>query len=312
MPTINETPLTRAATQMSTEIIPVLRNTLVGRRFMAINPYMKGDGLTNLEVTKISDLSEAFIQYTLPDGSEHSDSLVSSAEIVKVPVLFKNFNAKMQDILAWENRTVAPGATNSLESLAAQTASLKVAEQEEELLFNGWKPDGTTYAIKGLNQIAGNSVTGGSIATAGTMYGYVGEAIGKLMGDKVVGEGKSYNLAITSTIYTKLVTRIMSNGTPEIEYIKKLLGNGNIYVTDTLALQGGSSKEAAIVTPVDTNRVHFELLNPVDYKIVLANPEFDGLSPVKGVAYELITPYFKRLNSSSLCDAVCKITALEV
>ena len=108
MPTINETPLTRAATQMSTEIIPVLRNTLVGRRFMAINPYMKGDGLTNLEVTKISDLSEAFIQYTLPDGSEHSDSLVSSAEIVKVPVLFKNFNAKMQDILAWENRTVAP------------------------------------------------------------------------------------------------------------------------------------------------------------------------------------------------------------
>jgi uncharacterized linocin/CFP29 family protein len=279
---------------------------------MSINPYMKGDGLTNLEVTKISDLSDAFVQYSLPDGSEHSDSLVASAEIVKVPVLFKNFSVKMQDILTWENRTVSPGATNSLDSLTSLTASLKVAEQEEELLFNGWKPDGTTYAIKGMNQIAGNSVTGGSIATAGTMYGYIGEAIGKLMADKVKGEGDSYNLAITSTIYTKLITRIMTNGTPEIEYIKKLLGNGSIYVTDTLALQGGSSKEAAIVTPVDTSRVHFELLNPVDYKIVLANPEFEGLSPVKGVSYELISPYFKRLNSSSLCDAVCKITSLEV
>lgn len=312
MPTINETPLTRAATQMSTEVIPVLRNKLVGRRFMSINPYMKGDGLTNFEATKVTDLSDAFIQYSLPDGSEHSDSLIASSEIIKVPILYKNFSIKMQDILAWSNRQVAPGAANTLDSITALTANLKVAEQEEQLLFNGWKPDGTNYSIKGFNQIAGNSVTGGSIATAGTMYGYVGQAIGKLMEDGVVGENNSYNLALTSTIYSKLITRIMANGTPELEYVKKLLGNGNIYVTDTLYQQGGSSKEAAIVTPLDTARVHFELLNPVDYKTVLANPEFEGLSSVKGVAYELITPYFKRLNGSSLCDAVCKITALEV
>ena len=312
MPSINETPYTRAATQMSTEVVPVLRDTLVGRKFMAINPYMKGDGLTNFEATKISDLSSGFIQYSLPDGSEHSDSLIATTEIIKVPILYKNFSVQMQDILAWQNRTVSPGTQNNIDSLTATTASLKVAEQEEELLFNGWKPDGITYTIKGFNQIAGNSVTGGSIATAGTMYGYVGSAIGKLAEDGVYGENQSYNLALTPTIYYKLLTRVMANGTPEIEYVKKVLGNGNIYVTNTLYQQGGSSKEAAIVTPVDTNRVHFELLNPVDHKIVLANPEFPGLSNVKGVAYELITPYFKRLNASNLCDAVCKITALEV
>ena len=91
MPTINETPLTRAATQMSTEVIPVLRNKLVGRRFMSINPYMKGDGLTNFEATKVTDLSDAFIQYSLPDGSEHSDSLIASSEIIKVPDSVQEF-----------------------------------------------------------------------------------------------------------------------------------------------------------------------------------------------------------------------------
>lgn len=183
-----ETPLTRASTQASLEIVPVLRDTLVGRRFASINPYFKGDGKTAFEMTKVSDLSDGFVQWSLPTGNEFADSIVSTLDIVKVPVLYKKFEVRKEDILAWDNRQVAPGEQNSLNLISATTASRKVAEQEEEMIFNGWKPDGTNYAVKGFTEVADNVVTGGSISTVGTMYGYVCSAISALEEDSIFGE----------------------------------------------------------------------------------------------------------------------------
>lgn len=311
MPTLNETPLTRAATQLSMDIVQPLRATLVGRRFASINPYLKGDGKTALELTTISDLSDGYIQYNLPTGDEDSDSLVSTAKIVNVPVLYKKFTLNMRDILAWDNRKAAPGEVNSMNAIAASAASFKVKEMEEELIFNGWKPNGTDYEVKGFTQVAGNSVAGGSIATAGTMYGYVSQLIGDLEEDNVFGENNSWNLAVTPKIHAALMTKRWTNGDREYEAVQKLLGGGSIYVTPTLKNMGGSDNtDAAIVTPVDSARVHFEFLNPVDYRVVLAHQKFDNLSPIEGIVYELFTPSFNRANSDGLCDAVGKITRL--
>lgn len=311
MPTINETPLTRAATQMSADIVKPLRSILVGRRFASINPHLKGDGKTSLEVTSVSDLSDASVTYNLPSGDEDSDALVSTSTIVKIPVLFKKFKIERRDILAWENRQVGAGDVNSLNSIAAATASHKVAEQEEEIIFNGWKQNGSTYAIKGFSQVAGNSVVGGSIATPGTLFGYVADLIGKLEEDGVFGESNSWNLALTPSIHAKLIGSRYQNGDREYPAIREILGDGNIYVTPTLSGKGGSNADAAILTPVDTARQHFEFLNPVDYRISLAEPKWADLSAVEGIAYELFAPNFLRMRGN-VCNAVGKITGLTV
>lgn len=300
----NDNPLSRAGTQVSQEIIKPLRNILVGRHLASINPYVKGDGKTAVEMTKVADLSDAFIQWNLPTGNEFDDSIVAQREIVNIPVLYKKFSVQMADILAWNNREVGAGQENSLELVSANFASRKVAEQEETLIFDGFKPDGTNYQIKGFSQSANNSVTGGSISTAGTMFGYVGNAISAIEDDGIFGENGAYNLCITPTIKGALLTKTYSNGDMELDKIKAILNGGQIYTTPYLP------SGTAIVTPVDTARNYFEFINPVDYNVVFSEPKFAGLSPVEGICHELFTINYKYKNGSGNTDAVCKITSL--
>lgn len=304
MPTNPNTPLNRAGTQASKEIVPVLKNILVGRRFASINPYLKGDGKTAFEYTHVSDLSDAFTQWKLPSGSgEHRDGVTTSFSIVKIPVIYKEFETEMADIMAWENRTVSPGQENNLNLITANFAARKVAEQEEEIIFNGWKPDGTNYSIKGFTQAAKNSVSGGSIATVGTMFGYISEAIGKLEEDGVIGENNSYNVGLPTAIMAKLRTLRFTNGDTELSKIQELLGNGKLYVTPNLS-------GTAVVLPVDTARQHVEFLNPVDYRIEFAHPKYDNIGSVEGIAYELFTPAYTRVDANGQTEAICKITSL--
>lgn len=293
----------RAAAQAQTEIVKPLRETLVGRHFASINPYLKGDGRNVLEVTHLSDLSGGFVQYNIPNGSEHADALTATTELIKIPYLYKHFKQDKNSILAWDLRKVSPGEENSLQSIGAQTAARKVAEQEEQIIFNGWKPNGTTYAIKGFTEIAGNIVAGGSISTVGTMFNYVATAISSIEDNAVFGEQESYNLAITPAIKAALLSKRYMNGDREMAEIKGLLNNGNIYTSPYLPAG------TAVVTPVDTARNHFEFLNPVDYSVEFKAPEFERLSDPEAIVYELFAPHFMRVESG-VCYAVSKITNL--
>jgi len=303
MPNV-ETPLTRAATQVSQEIIPVLRNTLVGRRLAAINPYIKGDGKTATEYTSISDISDGFVQWNLPTGNEFGDSITSNLKIINIPVLYKKFDVRKSDVLAWENRDVGTNPENNLNLLSATAASRKVAEQEETLIFDGWKPDGSTYAIKGFTQAAANVITGGAITTVGTMFGYVADAISALEADNVFGDNGAYNLAITPAIKAALLSKRYQNGDRELAEIKSLLNGGEIYTSPVLATG------TALVTPMDNSRQHFEFLNPVDYRVEFAEPKFATLSNIEGIAYELFTPVYMREHANGTTDAIAKITGI--
>lgn len=301
---MTDTPLLRAATQASQDIIPILRDTLIGRRLASINPYMKGDGKTAFEITSISDLSDGFIQWNLPTGNEFSDSIRSDLRVVNVPVIYKKFEVRMSDLLAWENRKFGIGSDNSLNLVSAVTAARKVAEQEEQMIMDGWKPDGSTYVVKGFVQAAGNTIAGGSIAAAGTMYQYVVDAISALEADTVFGDGGAYNLAITPEIKAALLGKRYVNGDREFPAVKEILNGGDIFTSRYLP------SGTALVLPVDRTRQYFEFLNPVDHRIEFAAPKFSRLSPVEGIAYELFTPSYQRVNANGTTDAVCKITGL--
>jgi len=302
-----DSPLTRAATQASLEVVPVLRNTLIGRHLATINPKLKGDGKTSFEITSVSDLSDAFVQWQLPTGGEFSDSILTKLKVLNIPVLYKKFETRMSDILAWENREIGDDqlrSENNLNLITANTAVRKVAEQEELIIFDGWKPTGTDYSIKGFAQVAGNVVTGGSIETAGTMYQYVVDAICALESDAVFGDDGSYNLVITPAIRAALLGKRFTNGDREYSAIEKLLSGGKVYTTSYLPAG------VAVILPVDASRQYFEFINPVDFRVEFAEPRFANLSSIEGIAYELFAPNYLRENANNTTDAVAKITGL--
>lgn len=315
MPLINETPYSRFATQIHNEITRPLQTKLIGRRLATIDPNVSGDGITALEIFSIGKMSDAFITYELPDGSGHKDSLTSTASIIKIPVLHKEFQIQKSEFLAWENRKVSPGQENSIDSVTAQAATYQVSKKEEETILVGWAPDGKNYEIPGFWTAANNTMSGGSVSTVGDLYGYVADAIGMLNDDDVFGDNDAYNVVLPSSINSQLKANIYStSGIREYSLLQELLNGGQILVSNLLAKNNGTSnsKDGALVLPVDASREHFQFENPVDYRVEFANPKYPSLSPLEGVVYSLMRPYFKRTNASGKTDAVCKITDLSV
>lgn len=301
-----DTPLSRAATQLSKDIIPQLRNSLNGRHFASINPFLKGDGRTAFEYTAISDMSDGFVQWTLPTGNEHKDSVTATQRVVNIPVLYKEFAMPKADIFAWDNRVVGIGEENSLQAITARTAADKVAEQEEIVIFDGWKPDGTNYAVRGFAAAANSAISGGSIETVGTLFQYIAEAISALEDKKVYGENGSYNVALPTSIMAKVRTLRYTNGDRELAQIEELIGGGSVYAIPSDYLPAST----ALVLPVDTSRRHIEFLTPVDFRVEFANAKYDNIGNVEGIVYELFTPSYTRVHSNGCTDAICKITNL--
>ena len=301
---MQNTPLARAATQISKQIVKPLQSRLQGRHLASINPFMKGDGKSAFEYTHISGISDAFVQWNMVTGNEQKDSITASSRIVQLPCLSKEFTIPKSDIDAWENREVGTGEENSLPAVTASQAAYEVAKKEDQMIFDGWKPDGSNYGVKGFTQAANNTVTGGSIATAGTMYEYVTSAIAALNDDDVFGENNSYNLSITPQIYGALMSKRFTNGDTELKIIHEILKDGDIYVTRHVP------SGTALVTPVDTAREHFEFLNPIDYRVSFAHPKFDDIGMLEGAVYERFCPSYTRVDANGCTDAICKITSL--
>jgi len=301
---MQNTPFARAATQISKQLVKPLQTRLQGRRLASINPEVKGDGTSAFEYTHVSGISDAFIQWSIANGSEHKDSVTASNRIVQIPFLYKEFEMPKSDIAAWEKREVGVGQENSLPSVTANAASYEVARKEDQMIFDGWKPDGSSFSVKGFAQAANNAITGGSIATAGSMFEYVCSAISALNEDEVYGENNSYNLSVTPDIMAALRSKRFNNGDTEIKLIREQLVDGDIIVTPHLPSQ------TAIITPVDTAREHFEFLNPVDYRVEFANAKYETVGMQEGIVYELFLPSYIRANANGKTDAICKITGL--
>lgn len=303
---IDETLLQRASTAISKEIIKALEPNYIARYLVSVNPYLKDNGKNAYQYAHVSDMSGAFVQYRIPTNGGHKDSVTSSQTIVEIPYLYKTFEMAQADITAWDSGEFATTQDNTLSAISATTAARKVQQEEEELILNGWKGDDTNYKIKGFSAAAKNIITGGSIATAGTLSDYVGDAIDALISANVYGENNSYNLTVPTKIGTKLMNLRYTNGDYEIEHLRKILGDGDIYMTPKL-------NGTALVTPVDTTRQHFELLNPVEFTTSLTKSEYQNdphLGVVKGTVYELCTPSFLRTDANGLTEAVSKITGL--
>lgn len=292
--------------QWDYEIVPVLQTNAIGRMLLPLNTELSGKGLGALSIDTFNYVARgsAKINYNIQQNIE--DRVDITVGDLKIPVLQDDVVIPRRDWDAFELRGIP------LENDIANDMAAKVAAQMTTLIVQGWKPDGTNYAIKGMFQVANNTVTGYDFDTFGNALKTVAEAIGKLKEDGVYSAG--YNLCLSSLNYAELLGSYSSAGISEYEAVLNMLNSdangrvGRIFECSDLAAGTG------MVAPVASqeNRRYFDIVEPLEPTFSLWYS--DGNTESGDVKTRLLgaaVPRFKHLNSSGKDNCICTITGLD-
>ena len=293
--------------QWDKEIIPVLRATSVGRKLIARNNKLSGKGIGNTSVKSYGYGASAAAVTNYHLITDYGDTVNVEDATVAIPI--------QQDEIRIHRRTydsmVYDGMTP--QSDQAQDMAMKPSVELDQLIIDGWKPDGTNYEIKGLYQVAGNSTAGADFGTYGNAVISCGTLIGLLQDDTIYSEG--YNLTLATAQYQQLLGSISSTGVREMPQVLEMLNAGipdgqpkpgRIYQSSVLTAATG------LITPVATeaNMIYMDLIEAQQPTNTLyyenGNTERgDIILQQIGAA----VPRFRRL-SSGVTNAVGKFTAI--
>lgn len=288
------------------QIVPVLRASSIGRKLIPLNAKLSGKGIgqTSVKTFGYGASAAAITDYNLVSMME--DSVSVSDLSVQIPI--------QQDSIKIPRRTweaMIQGGYTPQADQAVDMAS-KLSLELDQLIIDGWKPDGTNYEIKGLFQIAGNSTAGADFATAGNAIVSVGTLLGMLQDDGIFSEG--YNLTLATTQYQQLLGSTLTNGNSEFERVRQILNvdapqgtmPGRIFQSSILTAATG------IITPVATegNMRFFDLVEAQQPKNYLSYEGGDmDLGDILLKQVGACVPRFKHV-SSSVDNAVGKFTAI--
>lgn len=272
---------------------------MIGRKLVAQDPDCAGDGIFRARVRKVVGMGDAFISYKYPGESVKRDRVEIKSGEVDIPVLYKPFEIERQDFLAFVNEGI------NLETTSSNEAGKVVTKLENELILQGWKPNGTDYKVKGLYQSASNTIsTSLDFGTAGNADKAVNAAIAALETDSV--EATAYHLIINPTQMAEL--RPSRNGTSGIKELPEVIeslnngspkGPGQVWSTSLMAAGTG------MVIPYDPSMEFFRLLNPLEISSELGtDSKAPNTSPIYGNIYE--TLLIDIINT----DAICTLTGI--
>ena len=281
--------------KIDAELILPLRQQLVGRQLAAVNPDLKGDGIFEVEHHFLNELGAATVSYNLPRPDAARDSVTASRATLKVPVLEKGFEIARADYdiyKATEGRT-------PIDTTVALSAAQVVGVKEDDLIINGWKPDGTNAEITGLYAGAGNSyTTNDDFATAGKPTTALAGALALIETDSALAA--NYNFVCHPTQRNELRGLRNANGVrEEPEFVEMLNpGGGDLgKIKSTTAIAAGTG----LLVPVDPARQFVELVVPRDYRTSLGVDSRDEAnSPIYGRVMCMTIPKIKQ--SAGLCS----------
>lgn len=276
--------LDRAMEYIDGKLNESLAPKMLGRQIIAQDPDCVGDGIFRARVQKVIDMGEAFISYNFPDESVARDRVEIRSREQDLPVLSKPFIVQKQEMDSFLNQGI------NLETISARKAAQSVVNQENAMLIDGWKPDGTNYEVKGLYQSAAQSVTDSlDFGTAGNADKAVNAAIAKLETASV--ESSAYHLVLNPTQLAELRVSRLSTTVKEIGDVINSLNNGSDNgpgaIFRTTLLTAGT----AMVIPYDPTMEYFRILNPLEITTELGqDSKAPKTSPVYGNAYEVLYP----------------------
>ena len=256
----DQTALDTAARYFDNELIEPLRQALIGRKLVAENP-LKGDGIYNVDINTIKEMTGASISYSLPTGDSGTKDMIRVDRTnVNLPILFKEFEVPRMDFEAFKNKNIP------MDSAAAVSAAQMVGVQEDQLVIKGWCPsgDGATYTVPGMFTVSNAQVysTAAAFSTAGKATEAIAGGYAMLEEDHAL-TATAYNLVLNATQWGELLkSRHSTSNQREYPEVIEMLnfgnpsGPGRVYVSTALADTQG------VMCPVDPARQVMELYTP--------------------------------------------------
>jgi hypothetical protein len=197
--------------------------------------------------------------------------------------------------------------------MAVQMLS-EVQLQQNATVVDGWKPDGTNYAVLGMYQVANNSAAGSSFGSYGGALATVSTLIGLLQADDIYSYD-GYNLIVNPTQKAALLARYSTTGIEEYPQVVDLL---NIDVPDgskpgRIIPCSNITAGTCIVAPtaIVANRKYFELIEaqtPYNNLWWVDGNSKDG--DIKTRMVSSLFPTFKHLTSGNKDDCIAIGTAI--
>lgn len=282
-------------------IVPVLQEQSVGRRLIPLNTSVsgKGIGMTSVATITYTGTADAVINYNIQNNIE--ETVDTTSDVLKIPV---QQDDRTIDRRAWESFKL--NGTPIDNDMAFDMAA-NVAAAEDEMIINGWKPDGTNYEVYGMYQIANNTHAGADFATYGNAINAVAGAIGMLRADKIYSQG--WNLTLNYAQYAELVGSQSPMGISEYEQVLKMLNmsgtGGQIFETSNIDATYGMVSPAA--TPANIRFFDLVEAQRPKYELWFEDPKDSG--PIKSRLLGAVVPRFKHV-SSNKDDCICTLSGI--
>ncbi|MBC7107663.1 MAG: YkgJ family cysteine cluster protein [Methanomassiliicoccales archaeon] len=158
-------------------------------------------------------------------------------------------DGKLASCAIYENRPRICWVYRCDKAKAMLSAAQRCAEVLDDILIQGWKPDGTNYVISGLHQSANNDYS------TSTDFGTFRNPLKAVTGDLTllwadnVNE-VNFNLVLHPTQYAELIKSV-STGVIEYDEVMKLLALIPDMLKGQVIMSNDLTDSTGILSPVD-------------------------------------------------------------
>jgi uncharacterized linocin/CFP29 family protein len=268
-------------------VIKTARKENIARTLMPARIIPGGIGTQQYSYDEMTEVSDAQFSYMFIENAE--DVVGRSRVNAPIPVLSKEFRIGRRDLAAARN------GNYDLGMMSAESAAYKVTNLENQIVIDGYAPDGSTYEVKGLYQSAGNTYTDSAdFGTAGNALTAVQNALEAFYEDEITG---NFNMLLNPTQYLELAVSIFGSsneGAPEMPMVEKLIG-GRIIRTNWITAGTG-------MLVAEPTGGFYEMVIPQD--MTTETEELQKSHDLYGKVYECVLPVIYEPN------AICTLTSI--
>lgn len=280
------------ARMMDDQMVSPMRRRLVGRKLFAkVRTFP--EGTFNVDRVNIAEMGDATINYQMPDESSDVDNIDPSITNEKLAVISKRYKIPYAMVQSYLSKGIA------IDNAAMLSAAYVCAAKENDLLIQGWKPNGSTYEINGLYNAAGNDYsTTKDFGTFGNATDAVAGAMALLLADGV--EGVNFNLVLNPVQATELDASRSANGVPEKPDVLRQLNPVADSPPGSILYSSAMTAGKGMMVPVDPDGGMIDLVVGMDFQnIPGTDSKMGSISPYYMTVVGVVLPRIKQANSIS-------------
>ena len=187
---------------MDVQMVDPLRAVTMTRKLIEkITPV--APGTYSVRYNTIKDMGLASVSKSTPQAGMARDNVQVDPTVLGLNIFYKGYVASKA-----ESDSFAAGTNTTLDATDMISAAQRVAEREDEVMINGWSPNGSTYEAPGMYQqaVTNGGVSGSSFGSFGGAKDSVKAGAAAITTAKV--KGCNYNLILTPVEYWTLLASV--------------------------------------------------------------------------------------------------------